>query len=74
MLEKKDFVSVSKGVQEPELAKVFVTCKNFILLSKKNTEMETLGSQSSVPRDRNGLFWLAQKCLTLFAYEALIKM
>ena len=63
MLEKKDYVSVSKGVhkQKLQLAKVFVTCKNFILLSKKNTQMEILGSQSSVPRGPNGVFWLAQK-------------
>ena len=37
MLEKKDDVSVSKGVhkQKLQLAKVFVTCKNFILLKKE---------------------------------------
>ena len=41
VLEKKDYVSVSKGVrnQKLQLAKVFVTCKNFILLSKKNTQI-----------------------------------
>ena len=41
VLEKKDYVSVSKGghKQKLQLAKVFVTCKNFILLSKKNTQM-----------------------------------
>ena len=41
VLEKEDYVSVSKGVhkQKLQLAKVFVTCKNFILLSKKNTQM-----------------------------------
>ena len=41
MLEKKDFVNVSKRVhkQKLQLAKVFVTSKNFILLSKKNTQM-----------------------------------
>ena len=41
VLEKKDYVSVTKGVhkQRLELAKVFVTCKNFILLSKENTQM-----------------------------------
>ena len=63
MLEKKDFVNVSKRLhkQKLQLAKVFVTCKNFVLLSKKNTQMLLLGSQSSVPRDPNGLFWLAQK-------------
>ena len=63
MLEKKVYVSVSKGVhkQKLRLAKVFVTCKNFIPDSKKNTQMEILGSQSSVPRDPNGVFWLAQK-------------
>ena len=37
--EKKDYVSVSKGVHKQKLAKVFVTCKNFMLLSKKNTQM-----------------------------------
>ena len=56
-----------------QLAKAFVTCKNYILLSKKNTQMQILGSQSSVPRDLNGVFWLAQKWLTLFAFVALIK-
>ena len=63
MLEMKDYVSVSKGVykQKLQLEKVFVACKNFILLSKKDTQMEILGSQRSVPRDPNGLFWLAQK-------------
>ena len=41
VLEKKDQVSASKGVhkQKLQLANVFVTCKNFMLLSKKNTEM-----------------------------------
>ena len=41
VLEKKDYVSLSKGVykQKLQLAKVFVTCNNFILLSKKNTQM-----------------------------------
>ena len=41
VLEKKHCVSVSKGVhkQKLQLAKVFATCKNFILLSKKNTQM-----------------------------------
>ena len=36
VLEKKDHVSVSKGrhKQKLQLAKVFVTCKNFVLLSK----------------------------------------
>ena len=36
VLEKKDYFSVSKGVhkQKTQLAKVFVTCKNFTLLSK----------------------------------------
>ena len=36
VLEKKDHVSVSKGghKQKLQLAKVIVTCKNFILLSK----------------------------------------
>ena len=41
MLEMKDYVSVSKGVhkQKLQLEKVFVACKNFILLSKKNAQM-----------------------------------
>ena len=41
VLENKDYVSVGKGVhkQKLQLAKVFVTCKNFMLLSKKNTKM-----------------------------------
>ena len=41
MLEKKDFVNVSKGVhkQKLQLAKVFETCKNFRPISKKNTQM-----------------------------------
>ena len=41
VLEQKDQVSVSKGVhkQKLQLAKVFATCKNFILLPKKNTQM-----------------------------------
>ena len=33
-----------------------------------------MGSQSSVPLDPNGVFWLARKWLTLFAFVALIKM
>ena len=39
VLEKKDYVSVSKSVhkQKLQLAIAFVTCKNFILLSKNNT-------------------------------------
>ena len=63
MVEKKLFVNVSKGAhkQNLQLAKVFVTCKNFILFSKKNIQIQLLGSQSSVLRDPNGLFWLAQK-------------
>ena len=41
VLQKKEYVSVSKRVhkQKLQLAKIFVTYKNFILLSKKNTEM-----------------------------------
>ena len=39
--ENKDYVSASQGVQKQklQLAKVFVTCKSFMLLSKKNTQM-----------------------------------
>ena len=33
-----------------------------------------MGSQSSVPWDPNGVFWLTQKWLTLFPFVALIKM
>ena len=49
---------MSKGVRKKalQLAKVFVTCKNYILLSKKNTQMLILGSQSSVPSNPNGVF------------------
>ena len=41
VFEKKAYVSARKGVhkQKLQLAKAFVTCKNFILLSKKNTVM-----------------------------------
>ena len=41
VLEKKDYVCASKGVhkQKLQLAKAFVTCENFVLLSKKNTQM-----------------------------------
>ena len=37
MLEKKDYVSVSKGVhkQKQQLAKVFVTCKNLYCFQRK---------------------------------------
>ena len=52
MAEKTDYVSMSKSVHKKEtlqLAKVFVACKNYILLSKKNTQMLLLGFQSSVP-------------------------
>ena len=34
--------------------------------------MYILGSQSSVPTDPNGVFWLAQKRFPLFAFEALV--
>ena len=34
VLEKKDYVSKGVHKQKLQLAKVFVTCKNFILLSK----------------------------------------
>ena len=33
-----------------------------------------MGSQSAVPSNPNGVFWLAQKWLTLFAFVALIKI
>ena len=41
VLEKKDYSSVSKRVhkQKLQLAKIFVTYKNFMLLSKKNTQI-----------------------------------
>ena len=41
VLEKKVQVSVTKRVhkQKLQLAKVFLTCKNFMLLSKKTTQM-----------------------------------
>ena len=39
--EKEDYVRVSKGVykQKLQLAKDFVTLKDFIVLSKKNFQM-----------------------------------
>ena len=65
MLEKKYYVSVSKGVhkQKLQLAIVFATCKNFILLSKETPKCKywVLKELSFVPRDPNGVFWLAQK-------------
>ena len=47
VLEKKDYVSLSKGAykQKLQLAKILVTCKNFILLSKKNTQALCLETQ-----------------------------
>ena len=54
--------------------KSLCTWKNYALLSKKNTQIRILGSQSSVPWDPNGVFWLAEKLFTLFAFVALIKM
>ena len=41
VLEKKDYVSVSKGIhkQKLQLANVFVTCTSCKLLSKENTGM-----------------------------------
>ena len=39
VLEKKDCVSKGVHTQKMQLAKVFVTCKNFMLISKKNTQM-----------------------------------
>ena len=39
---------------------VFVTCKDYILLSKK------MGSQSFVSWDPNGVFWMAQKWLRYY--------
>ena len=54
--------------------KVFVTCKKYIRLSKKHTQMKILDSQSYVPLGPNDVFWLAQKCLTLFAFVAVIKI
>ena len=57
-----------------QLVNVFLTCKNYIMLSKKNIQLYILGSWSSVPWDPNSVFWLAQKCLSLFAFVATIKM
>ena len=61
---KTMLVSVKEYITESlQLEKVFVTCKNYTLLSKKNTQLLILGSQSPVPWDPNGVFWLAQKWL-----------
>ena len=40
MPQKKDYVSVSKGVHNQKLCnKVFLTCKNYMLLSKTNIQI-----------------------------------
>ena len=39
LLEKKDYVSTGVHKQKLQVAKVFITCKNFILFSKKSTQM-----------------------------------
>ena len=63
MLEKKDYVSVSKGVHKQN----FATCKSFCNLQELYTDFKekhpnaNIGSQGSVPSDPNGLFWMAQK-------------
>ena len=57
-----------------QLVNVFLTYKNYIMLSKKNIQLYILGSWSSVPGDPNSVFWLAQKCLSLVVCVALIKM
>ena len=57
-----------------QLVNVFLTYKNYIMLSKKNIQLYILGSRSSVPGDPNSVFCLAQKCLSLFVFVALIKM
>ena len=56
VLEKKDYVSVSKGVHKQKLCNL-----DFILFSKRNIQMQIFYSQRSVPRDPNGVFLLAQK-------------
>ena len=43
------------------MKKKFAACKNYMVLSKKNTQMYILDSQSSLPGDPNGVFWVAQK-------------
>ena len=44
--------------QKLQLAKVF---EEFYTAFKEKHPNVNIGSQSSVPRDPNGLFWLAQK-------------
>ena len=48
---KKDSVSASKVAHKQRLRnlQLFVTCKNYTLLSKKNTQIKISGSQSSLP-------------------------
>ena len=66
MLEKKDYVSLSKGVhkQNLQLAKVFVTCKKEkqrkTAFKEKHPNIN-IGFSNFVPRDQNSEFWLAQK-------------
>ena len=75
MPEKKRHVSVSKGVHKQN----FVTCKSLCNLQELYTAFKekhqniNIGSQSSVPWDPNGLSWLPEKLLTLYAFVALKK-
>ena len=43
-------------------------------VQRKTPKCKLLDSENSVPWDPNGVFWLAQKWLILFAFAALIKM
>ena len=45
MPEKKDYVSLSKAIHKKtlQLAKVFITSENYILLSNKNTQNVNIG-------------------------------
>ena len=62
------------------IKKNFAACKCLCNLQELYTAFKEkhpnviLGSQSAVPSDPNGVFWLAQKWLTLFAFVALIKI
>ena len=63
MLKKKDYVSVSEGVQKQKLCNLQSLCdlKHFYTAFKEKDPNVNIGSESSVPRDPNGVFLLAQK-------------
>ena len=67
MPEKKDYVSVSKGVHKKNLA----TCKSLCNLQELYTGFKekhpnvNISSQSFLPREPNDVFWLKNDSLCL---------